>query len=248
VPQTRRRTTVLAALPKVAVEDAEEPRDGCHQADGDAHLLAGQLCHLLWQVEGHAVDGDLQAEVDDGAVPDLAVVHGGQDAARTGFFLDSVLQCHDLQERILSSLFKTEGMPNSGCRVGTCPILVRDRGTCPFPAPAEEHARSWVPRPRDMLIPGSRRGTCSFLGPATEGHAHSRLPPRNMLVLGSRDRGTCSFLNANSGQNGILPTVRGSDGTCPAADELLRGPSFGRPGSRCSPWRPRSRRWTGPAH
>ena len=59
------------------------------RSDGDAHLLAGQLRHLLRQVERHAVDRHLQAEVDDGEVPDPAVAHGRQHTAGSGFFLDA---------------------------------------------------------------------------------------------------------------------------------------------------------------
>ncbi len=82
---------------EVASEDAEEPRDRGQESNGDTHLLTGQLRHLLWQVERHAVDRDLQAEVDDGEVPDPAVAHGCQDATGgTRFFLHGVLQCHDI--------------------------------------------------------------------------------------------------------------------------------------------------------
>ena len=59
--------------------------------------------------------------------------------------------------------------------------------------------------------------------PGTEEHARSRRTHRDMPFRRTHDGRTCSFLSANSGQNGILPTVRGCDGACPPAGGLLPG-------------------------
>ena len=39
----------------------------------------------------------------------------------------------------------------------------------------------------------------------------------------SPTRGTCPFLNTDSGQNGVLPTVRGCGWTCPAVRVCCAG-------------------------
>ena len=53
--------------------------------------------------------------------------------------------------------------------------------------------------------------------------SHKQLLRRDMSSRGPQQRGTCSFLDATSGQNGILPTGRGCGWTCPVAQIRSEG-------------------------
>ncbi len=87
-------------------------------------------------------------------------------------------------------------MSGPGCG-WTCPVAMMR---------CEEHALSCTSS-RHMSGPGCG-WTCPVVMMRCEEHALSCTSPLSMFRLGPALRGTCSLLNAISGQNGILPTDR----------------------------------------